>query len=157
MKYQEKSYSCGAAVVLNAARCFGKRIPERIIRSIAETTSDEGTQEDGIVRALGILGLTAHAFTIPDFDLALEQIRLGLVTGNPTILCTWNLQHWVLVIGATDNFTRYIIIDSSNSKRNKKENGVRILLTSELRRSWQMRKGGFYGINIRRKMRKKHT
>jgi ABC-type bacteriocin/lantibiotic exporter with double-glycine peptidase domain len=156
MRYQEKTYSCGAAVVLNAARCFGKRIPERIIRSIAETT-EEGTGEDGIIRALGILGLTAHAFHCPDFGQAVEQIRLGLVTGNPTILCTWNLQHWVLVIGSMDNYTRYIVVDSSNSKRNKKENGIRILSTSDLRRSWQMSKGGFYGITIRRKSRKRST
>lgn len=158
MRFQETEYSCGAAAVLNAARCFGKRIPERIARSIAETTPD-GTDDSGIIKALNILGLEGTAFEYPFFDNAMEEVRdnLNYFQGNPTIICIQNLQHWVVVVGGTDSYDRYIVVDSARTKKNMKENGVQVLSEKELRKLWQTRKSGcgFFGITIRRPKRKK--
>ena len=46
MRYQQRPYSCGAAAVVNALRCYGKRIPEKLVRSRAGTTKKDGTQEE---------------------------------------------------------------------------------------------------------------
>lgn len=157
MRFQETSYSCGAAAILNVARCFGKRIPERVARSIAETTPD-GTDEDGIINALATLGLEGKKFSEQYFDSAIEYIRKNLNASNgyPSIICTQNMQHWVVIIGGTDNYERYIIIDSSRTKRNLKENGIQILSKKELRKIWQERgtPTSFFGITVQR-LRKK--
>lgn len=154
MRYQSTSYSCGAAAVLNASRCFGKRTSERMIRSVAETTPD-GTDDLGIVKALNTIGLVGYAFEEIDPDQAIYRIREELRWLNPTIICTQNLQHWVLVAAGTDNFNRYMIIDSARTQKNIKENGIHILSEKELKQAWQTRQGLFFGIHVARKKYKK--
>lgn len=145
MRYQERSWSCGAAAVVNAALCFGRRVPERLVRTVAETTPD-GTDEGGIVRALCTLGLKGTIFNGVDFRFA-----LACVADTPAIVCAYNLQHWVTLAGRTDGGRRYIVIDSSNVKRNVRENGVAVLDRRGLRKIWQTRNGEFFGILVTRR------
>lgn len=155
MRYQETSFSCGAAAVLNAARCLGKRIPERSIRAIADTTPD-GTDDSGIIKALTVLGLEGWTFEENHASCAVEKITNNLhsTVGLPTIICTMNLQHWVVVIATTDNQDRFVVVDSSRTKKNMKENGVQVLSKKELIKTWQTRSGKFFGIVVRRPPKK---
>lgn len=145
MRYQERTFSCGAASVLNAARCFGRRIPERIVRSVAETTPEVGTNDDGIVRALAVAGLHGTVFASSDF-----RVAIAALADTPAIICVQNLQHWVTVIGRTDGGRRWIIVDSARTKANIRENGVAVLDKKALKKAWQTRNGEFGGILVTR-------
>jgi len=133
------------------------RIREVVIRAVAETNFDDGTSDIGITNALAMLGLVGASFDEPSSTEALVRVRGQLAMGWPTIICTQNLQHWVVIIGSIDNNQRFIVIDSARTKRNMAENGVRIFTEKELIKTWQTRKGMFFGVMISRKARKKNA
>lgn len=147
MRYQKVSYSCGAAAVVNVLQCFGKRVPERIVRARAGTCYEIGTPEAGIVKALRSFGRTTELFNERSSPVA----KLRDMLGDPgydtvAIICTEDLQHWATVIGTVGN--RFIVIDSSNTKKNVKENGVWILDAKQLKKLWKSRSKRFYGIIV---------
>lgn len=144
MRYQELPHSCGAAAVLNAARCFGKRVAERSARALAGTTTD-GTSEHGILGALAGVGLKGTVFSSADFRLA-----IAAVAEPPAILCVQNSQHWVVVAGRTDGGRRWIIVDGARTKENTRENGVRVFDRRGLRRAWVTKAGVYFGILVSR-------
>lgn len=148
MKYQSTPYSCGAAAVVNALRCLGKKVSERVVQKVAFTTPD-GTDEHGIIAALRSLGFDGTAFS-GNFDDAFSELESELSEGYPVILCTWDMQHWVTAMGKLGrdpgNGTRIVIFDPSRSKTNKAENGVKVLTKKQLRKSWKSREGKFFGI-----------
>lgn len=143
MRFQETTYSCGAAAVLNAARCFGKRIPERVARAVAGTTK-EGTDEYDIDGALDALGFKGVLFQTDNFDRAVKW----MAESYPAIVCVDNDSHWVVVIGQVDQ--RFIVIDSIRTRENMRENGVRIMSARELKRVWK-KDERFFGVAVRRK------
>ena len=149
MKYQTTPYSCGAAAVVNALRCLGKKVPERVIQKISFTSEKNGTDEHGIIAALRSLGFDGSPFN-GSFDDAFAELESELGEGYPVILCTWDMQHWVTAIGKLGKYpgngTKIVIFDPSRSKSNKGENGVKILTRKQLKKSWKSRDGKFYGI-----------
>lgn len=50
MKFQEFPYSCGAASLINALRCFGNHVSEKRMRKLTETKA-EGISEKEIKKA----------------------------------------------------------------------------------------------------------
>jgi ABC-type bacteriocin/lantibiotic exporter with double-glycine peptidase domain len=150
MKYQKHPYSCGAAAVVNALRCFGKNASEMAVRGFSSTTPEKGTDEHGIIAALRGFGFDGESFDIKNFDEAFSEVRSNIEEGYPVILCTWSMQHWVTVIGVfgrePGNGTRFIVADPSNSERNTSENGVKILTKKQLKKSWRSPSGKYYGI-----------
>lgn len=147
MKYQTKSYSCGAAAVVNALRCFGKKISEKRVMALAFTTPKDGTDEHGIISALRSLGFEGEAF-----ELAQTGIDINLLADaswEPVIICIQNLQHWVTVIGNVD--AGLIVIDPTRTINNKKEHGIHIVSWKDLKKMWLTRKGLYVGITVKRK------
>lgn len=155
MRFQQTDYSCGAAAVINVALCFGKRLPERSVRAIAETTPEQGTDEAGIIKALAIFNLVGVAFEETDLDVAVGRLQTQIYNREPAIICTQQLQHWIAVIGAVAD--RFIIIDSSRTKVNLRENGVRVLTIKELKKTWRARGDRYFGILIRPKWKRRHV
>lgn len=146
MKYQTRPYSCGAAAVVNALRCFGKKVSEKQVMAHSFTTKD-GTDEHGIISALRHFGLDGEAF-----ELAQSNVDINLLADSnwePNIICIQNLQHWVTVIGNTE--AGLILVDPARTIKNKKENGVHIVPWKELKKTWLTRKGMFYGITVKKK------
>lgn len=144
MRYQRNPYSCGAAAVVNALRCHGRRVSEIRVQALAGTTAADGTGEQGIVAALRELGCGAASFETQSVTEAMTWLEGSMEEGVPVIVCTQQLQHWVTVIGMVG--TRFVVVDPSNSKRNRAENGVHVVPRFVLRRSWQARDGTYFGI-----------
>lgn len=145
MRYQKVSYSCGAAAVVNVLQCFGKRVPERIIRARAGTCFEIGTPESGIIKALRSFGHETESLNTSYFPIF--KLNAAIKDGNVAIICTEDLQHWATVIGKVRD--SFIIIDSSNTKKNVKENGVWVLTPKQLKRLWKSRTKRFYGIIVK--------
>jgi len=151
MKYQKDSYSCGAAAVVNALRCFGVKTSERNVRVYSSTTAEKGTDHHGIVAALRGLGFDGEEFETENKADALAFVKNYLKKG-PVILCTMNFQHWVTLIGMVGDWEdAYIIVDPTRTVENKKENGVQILSKKQLLKTWQTRNGKLFGIACRKK------
>lgn len=144
MRYQRNPYSCGAAAVVNALRCYGRRVPEVRIQAAGGTTPEEGTGEQGIMTALRAHGCGAANFETRSVTEAMSYLEGSMEEGVPVIICTQQLQHWVTVIGMVG--TRFVVVDPSNSRRNRSENGVHVLPRFVLRRSWMSRDGRYFGI-----------
>jgi len=148
MRYQKDSFSCGAAAVVNAVRCFGRRIAEKNVRVFSNTTPEDGTSEEGIISALRGLGHGAESFEFMTRVAAADQLRENLMQGRPSIICIQNLQHWVTVVGMIGN--KFVIFDPANTKGNKLENGMHILSLRNLKRLWQARNGRYFGITCKK-------
>mgnify|MGYP003428555599 CR=1 FL=1 len=149
MRYQKHPYSCGAAAVVNAVRCFGKRVAEMKVRSFSSTTKEDGTDEHGIIAALRGLGHDGESFSTGSKDAALDRLFVSLADGHPVIICTQNMQHWITVIGyigVDSGNIMYVVADPTNTQRNKEENGVHVLSPKLLKKSWQARDGKYFGI-----------
>lgn len=149
MRYQKDSYSCGAAAVVNAVRCFGKKVPERIVRSFSSTTKENGTDEHGIVAALRGLGFDGESFELFGKTDAIRGLTSYVRSGKPVIICTQNLQHWVTVVGLVGDM--FIVVDPTRTKGNKLENGCHVYSDSQLARTWQSRDGKFFGVVCKKK------
>jgi len=160
MRYQCDYYSCGAAAVVNALRCLGRRVSERSVRSWANTTEADGTNEAGICAAIKGLGFEALVFDSDYREEAVEKLQAALFYGNPVILCTQNSQHWVTVVATLDKERRYLVVDPARTIRNLSENGVTALSQRELVKTWQSRNNSapgaaFFGIVVKRRRPKK--
>lgn len=144
MRYQKDPYSCGAAAVVNALRCLGKKTPERIVRAYSNTTPEKGTDEHGIIAALRNFGFDGESFETEKTSEAVTTLTLNIRRGQPVIICTQNLQHWVTVVGMIGD--RFAVADPANTKKNKEENGVHIWSVKQLARNWQSRNGKLGGV-----------
>jgi ABC-type bacteriocin/lantibiotic exporter with double-glycine peptidase domain len=144
MRYQKDSYSCGAAAVVNALRCFGKKVPERNVRAFSSTTQEKGTDEHGIIAALRGLGFDGQSFETEKSDEAVAGLATNMRKGHPVIICTQNLQHWVTVVGMAGD--RFVVFDPARTKGNKSENGVHVYTHKQLSKTWQARNGKLFGV-----------
>lgn len=121
MRYQQKSYSCGPAALLNAIKIFEKKITESKIRKLS-SCSEDGTDENGLITAIRQLNYTASTHWSADQTAAWSFIRANVMDGRPCLVCIDQWQHWVTIIGIIGD--KVILIDPSNSKKNTSENGV---------------------------------
>jgi ABC-type bacteriocin/lantibiotic exporter with double-glycine peptidase domain len=146
MKLQRGPGTCGAAVIVNCLRVFGKKIPQKRIESLAGTTPEHGTDENGILTALASLSYVGLPYQGPAKLKAIEWLDDALHAG-PVILSVENGNHWVAVVGKAVD--RYIVVDSTNTKRNLKENGIHVLSKKELLRQWYNKTDRLlYGIAV---------
>ncbi len=153
MKFQALPYSCGAAAVVNALRCLGKKVSETRVRALAGTTEADGTPPSGIREAIVALGYEAADFEFTSRRQAVKKLEKALAEGNPVIICTQNWQHWITVVAGLDGFRRFLVADPANTVKNLAENGTSTLSRRELLKTWQYRKVefGFYGVICRRR------
>ena len=148
MRYQAREDSCGAAAISNALRCYGRRVSERCIVKLAKTTPENGTDEHGIQEALAQLKFSCEGFAGRSRDQAWEWLWKQLEQGRPVIINTWGGQHWVCVIGSVAG--RVILIDSANTKNNKKENGIHVYGRVEFLKKWRNTKdsGVYFALAV---------
>lgn len=150
MRYQDLSYSCGPAALVNAIRCFGRRVAERRVRGLASCTEDSGTDEDGLIAAARELGYTAASHWSADQTAAWSFVRANVLDGKPCLLCIDSWGHWVTVIGIVGDHV--LVADPANTKRNGSENGVHSLSRRDLLARWRCpgEDEPFYAIAIGR-------
>ena len=147
MKIQDDDRSCGIFAVMNAIRCFDRKASKKIITKHTRTDKD-GTDEEGISRAISRLGYTPRAERHRKFPWMWEHLTGCLAIGNPCILSIDGGTHWVVAIGSLGNSV--IVIDSENSKKNRKENGIRLFSKKKLSKAWKD-SDGFYLIEVIKK------
>lgn len=147
MRFQDAPGTCGAAAVVNACRAFSIRVPERSVRKLAGTDGD-GTDQQGIIFALRSLGLSAEEYRGTRRSPSWQWLHGALLHGRVIILCMDNWQHWTTAIGSLGD--RVILIDSTNTKANRAENGVHVLSRDRLLRRWGCPGGDhrYYGIGV---------
>ena len=131
MKFQQLPYSCGPASIVNALRCFGVRRAEKTIRRACKTTQ-EGTNEEDIVRVLTDLGFHATKHEQGKYAKAWKWLYNKLKEGSPVILAVRNWSHYVTAIGLMGD--RIIIADSDSDS--KTENGFLVLNKRRLKKFW---------------------
>ena len=148
MRYQEVTWSCGAAALVNALRSLGARVPEGKVRRLAGTNGDTGTDEHGLITAARELGFSAVPSTSRDTASAWAFVRANVLDGRPCLLCIDSWGHWVTAVGITGD--RVLIVDPSNTQKNVWENGVHPLRRSALSRRWRHPREDepFYAIAI---------
>jgi ABC-type bacteriocin/lantibiotic exporter with double-glycine peptidase domain len=155
VRFQSGPNRCGAAAIVNALRALGSRISERRGRVAACTDDNEGTSEDGIISGSRLLGFSAVPFSSDDLSVAWALLMESLRSGKPVIICVDEWGHWVTCVGCLGD--QALIIDPSNTRANKTENGVSVLKKRDLERRWKKTKkeddvgGAFYGIAIGKK------
>ena len=149
MRYQQRPYSCGAAAVVNALRCYGKRIPEKLVRSRAGTTKKDGTQEEPMKEALKSFGFTGDSFDHRVLATAVDELQVHVGFGRPIVICVQKDQHWVVIVGMLGP-DRYVVIDSARTEYNKEENGVRVLSRKQLSKFWKNKRGVYSGFAVKK-------
>jgi len=124
MKSQQHPWTCGAAVVRNALRAFGKKVSEGEVRIQAGTTRDYGTSEHGIMNALRAFDMDFEEAGFHMTGEAWFWLHEQFEKGRTVITCVENWEHWVLALGSAGD--RIVIFDSSNWKYNIYENGTHL-------------------------------
>ena len=148
MKYQRDEYSCGVAAIMNALRCHGKKISEKIIRAHSSTSKDYGTSEHGIKNALERIGFTGIDLAKETGDDAYLCLTEQIESGFPVILVCQRNQHWIVAIGKLGG--KVLIFNSSKDKSNKEEQGIHVLDKKSLLKKWKGSNDTFYGIIVKK-------
>mgnify|MGYP001558010016 CR=1 FL=1 len=150
MRYQKTSYSCGAAAIVNALRSLGARVAEKSAARAASTTLEIGTTESGIIDALREMGYIVTRLETAKSREAWGYLNDNLEIGRPVILCVMNWQHWVTAIGKLND--RIVLVDPTNTRVNKSENGVWVLSKREFMKKWRHSQKDLYsGISVGKK------
>lgn len=151
MRFQSENYSCGAAAVVNALRCLGVKVPERRVSSVARTSEENGTDENGVMDAAREFGAAAAKFENVSQKDAWRWLKSSLLEGKPVILCIDNWQHWVTAVGLLGDGS-VVIVDSANTVSNMSENGTHVMKRATFMKKWKHRNmNQFFGISISKK------
>ena len=78
---QVTEYSCGACALQAVLSYWGKNVDERELMEVLQTTSEEGTYPENIVRGAHALGFEAEARD----HLSLEEVEQFTAVGAPMI------------------------------------------------------------------------
>lgn len=152
MKQQNDSYSCGVFALINALRCFGVKVSEKIVRAHAATTEAHGTQEHGIKNALERFGWGWSDLSYGQEGEAWKALSECIESGSPVILSLKRGQHWAVAVGMLGS-NRVIVHDSSNDLSVLEENGAFVYTRRQLFTRWTpapSTEKKFYGIAVRK-------
>lgn len=136
MRYQEDSWDCGPATAYHLATALDVKCRYRSLIKESGANAVDGTDEQGMIRALRSCGLLVKSFEHNDPDIAWKWLHGVLQSGRPVALCVDNWTHWVAVVGQLGS-DRVTLVDSSNSRRNKKANGTHVLNKADLIHRWK--------------------
>jgi ABC-type bacteriocin/lantibiotic exporter with double-glycine peptidase domain len=149
MRYQTKDKPwCGPAAIVNAARVHGDKVSERKAKALCGTT-DDGTNEDGMIAGIKGLGYGAHPYCSPTKQEALNWLTGAIANGQSVVITVENDGHWVAIVAKVGN--KFILVDSQNTKKNISENGIWVLSPRKMIKEWKSQESGFYGIAISKK------
>lgn len=150
MRYQDLDFSCGPAALVNAIRVFGRRVAERRVRALAGC-SEDGTDEFELIEATRSLGYTATSHWSADQSAAWAFVRSNAMDGKPCMLCMDSWGHWVTIVGIIGDHV--LLVDSTDTKKNRSENGIYPLSRRDLLKRWRCPREDepFYAIAVGRK------
>lgn len=131
MNYQARPYYCGPASLQNALALYGVDASQKKLAELAGTTSEAGTDEFGMMRAIDAMGFRHIEIRENKPQLALYAIDLRW----PVILCIDSWTHWSLVIPGRG---RYILVDPANVARSRaaKHSPAKVVTERMLLRRW---------------------
>lgn len=136
MQLQQKGYSCGAASLRAALFVHGKVVLESFIRKVAKTHRKEGTDEEGLKRALNRFNFGYREVTTNSSRKAGDWLKKSLDKGRPVLICCDAWDHWITAIGTIGS--RIIVFDPANYPRKlKKYSGLMMYGISDLVNRWQ--------------------
>lgn len=152
MRFQNTEYLCGPASLAAAAHCLGRRIGQQRIARLAGTT-DAGTDEDGLRRAMLATGLVPEEHNQNLQLVAKNWLMVKLKLGYPVLLCLgkqqWN--HWTACIGMVGS--RFLLFDPARYAY-LADSGVSVYTWHKLAARWYANKqtrgkhGAYYGIAV---------
>ena len=137
MKYQQTNWTCGPAATCNALQLWGVRASEARLARLAGTLEATGTSPMQMFNLFLKLGLKVNALISPKKDRAFKWLKKARA---PIIVLVMNGRHWVTIISKNDKYL--VIADSSTTKYNISENGIRVLDQKEFMKFWRWKKGG---------------
>lgn len=115
--YQEKKYSCGASAIRNCISALNGIVPsEKYVRRIAKTTIN-GTDEEGIIRAMFKLGYTCEFFSSKNAVSYKNKLLKILKSGKVAIALFESQMHWVAVTGYNNKKITFIDSDFKKIKQ----------------------------------------
>jgi predicted double-glycine peptidase len=152
VRYQQNEYSCGPASVQNALIVLGERPSQAKLALIAGTTEADGTDEDGVVRAILAAGYQADVVATSDPRKAWAHLVYSLMVGRPLVLCTARWGHWICAVGTCGK--RIIVADPARLPNLMRENGIVVMNRDRLLKLWaaarRVRGKGpkYYGVAV---------
>ena len=132
MSYQKHPSWCAPAAVQIALQIQGVRIGQARLAHLMNTTED-GTDEDEIIRALGELNYGIQEFKSRHRGDARSWL-LELAPVMPLILCVDRWEHWVCVAGQCGD--RLWLFDPELTGLNQNRNGAWALLPKTILKRW---------------------
>jgi len=116
---QVTEYSCGACALQAVMSYWGKNVDERELIKVLQTTSEEGTYPENIVRGAQAFGFEAEARD----HLSLEEVEQFTAEGAPMIALVqawrsekrtsdsaaeeWDNGHYIVVLGVDKNYVYF--------------------------------------------------
>lgn len=140
---QTTDFNCGPTSLHNALWLLGKRVPIRTVQKLCQTDPKLGTDEYKIINAITSLGYKSviHNFT------SFQEFEQSSSFSFPAICAVDNSSHWIVLLGMVGD--RYIVLDSSNSQKNIKKNGIWSYSTKEWAKRWKDKKSKtFFAITL---------
>lgn len=140
MFFQRKDYTCGPASLRIALRCYGHITGEEPLTALCGSTEAEGTNEEGLKRAILASGFFYEELKTED-QLTFRRTITEVVQmcGSPVLLCVDRWLHWVCVIGALGD--RLLIADPARYGYNQATNGLACVSGLKLtQRAWASRR-----------------
>ena len=137
MKIQDNDWACGAYAIYNAMTVLGYRVSIKSLIKACGTDPKVGTNEAGIARGLKSLDIKPrfHVFeTQTEFYRALRKGDFEV----PAICCVDNDQHWVVLLGGL--YDRFIVLDSSPTKENRKRLGFHSYSAKKWFKRWSFKR-----------------
>lgn len=150
MHFQQTEWSCGPASVQNALEVLHRRVSQASLYEVCGTTEGDGTDEDGIKRALLANRCTVDEWRSSCWRDSERWLRLSLRAGRPAILCTDRWSHWVCAIGMVG--ADVLVFDPARESLNLARAGLTACRPKILQRRWgtakrvRERDPRYYGI-----------
>ena len=135
MKLQERGYSCGPAALRAALYVLGHNLTEAALRRRA-TTTPEGTDEKGIMRAVSYYGHNSTEYSCESIKRSWAWLKNNIARGKPVLLCVDDWNHWIAVVGKLGGKLLVFDPDSSPGTR-KRYSGLKIYNEQELGYRWR--------------------
>ncbi len=129
------SPNCGPVSLCNALRCFGVWLTEERAVQLCGT-SEDGTDERDLMRALGLLGVQSWELTEYSRGAAQQMLMAAIRCGEPCVIAIDDYGHWVSVIGNLGH-DRVVVVDSTNEGDNPDELGTWVISLDELCDRWE--------------------
>ena len=144
-KTQPNDWSCGVLAVWNALHALGYDANYHDIRKLSKENCRNGTERQGIIRAIIGLGYRAIPYRSHNADNAWSFARRWAMR-NPIIALVDGHTHYFTLSGVIDG--RVIVVDSgANTTGN--EMGAFVFSKQELIARW-IHRGSVYGIRVSR-------